>query len=52
MVTPMESASELGMSQNINVTIVTPDVDGFRKTQDQIQNEMGRAANLANRRNG
>lgn len=52
MVTPMENASELGMNQNINVTIVTPDVDGFRKTQDQIQNEMGRAASLANRRNG
>lgn len=52
MVTPMESASELGMNQNVNITIVTPDVDGFRKTQDQIQNEMGRAASLANRRNG
>lgn len=51
-VTPMESASELGMNQNVNVTIVTPDVDGFRKTQSQVQNEMGRAASLANRRNG
>jgi hypothetical protein len=52
MVTPMESASQLGTNQSVNITIVTPDVDGFRKTQDQIQNEMGRAASLANRRNG